>query len=553
MKHPTSPTGSISTGPTSSDMEASSNSFTQADEEAFANLTFSATRFITQRDRDCVFKSEYAVGTLIGTGGFGNVYNCVHLATNQERAVKMVAKSEHKKDRKAIMREFEMLTKLDHPNLIKAYEMFEDEENYYIITDLYKGGDLFDRVQVEGPLSEADVAIVVHRLLCGIHYCHQKNIVHRDLKLENVLIHDGNLSNVKIIDFGLAKQWKNNSKPLDEIIGSPSYISPQIIDGEYTHKCDLWALGVIAYVLLCGQLPFGIATEPQTIHNIQSGHVPFDHPEFEDVTPACIAFVHHLLEPEEDKRPSAKQALQHDWLQSILERQARRSLRKSILNSTLDNDIKKTLRALRQFRSENCKLKQAVTAFVAYQLLRQEDRTDAVFRALDQGNNGCIHLEDLHDAFSKHMGVNGTMQDLACLMPHINYSGSGMLQYSELSAILALEGSQRNQAQMLAQSVYQYLDKENNGYIMSLDLQMGLRMDPATWAAESGSRMMIAQVSSYQVIHKEEFEEALLGKRASVRISNNGNAFARRVDYLQAETEKWSRNVGKFFEDLIAK
>lgn len=153
--------------------------------------------------------------------------------------------------------EIENLRSMEHPNILSLYESFEDDVNFYIVTELCEGGELFDEVERRGRFSERDAIEVMRALLAAINYCHQKKIMHRDLKPENILLESKrDFSQIKIIDFGASKQFTNMDLIHKEFVGTAIYVAPEVIKRAHNSQCDLWCCGVIAYILLSGQMPF---------------------------------------------------------------------------------------------------------------------------------------------------------------------------------------------------------------------------------------------------------------------------------------------------------
>mmetsp|Transcript_24774 Transcript_24774/g.21999 ORF Transcript_24774/g.21999 Transcript_24774/m.21999 type:complete len:169 (+) Transcript_24774:252-758(+) len=164
-------------------------------------------------------------------------------------------------EKKMLFNEINILRELDHPNIVKMYEYFEDEKRYYIITEICKGGELFDEIIARGKFTEKDAAVLVKQILSCINYCHKNKIVHRDLKPENVLLEQNkDFDQIKIIDFGTSLVHSEN-KLLDEKLGTPYYIAPEVLNKKYNEKCDLWSIGVITYILLSGMPPFNGNTD----------------------------------------------------------------------------------------------------------------------------------------------------------------------------------------------------------------------------------------------------------------------------------------------------
>ena len=527
-----------------SDSEASAD-FSREDEEAFVKLTFSARQFIAKRSQNHAFRDYYKVGGLVGSGGFGKVYSCIHKASGHERAVKVVPKSDSKAN-KSVRKEFEFLAQLDHPNLCRAYELFEDEENLFIVTDLYEGGDLFELVREQGPLKEHEAAIVMQQLLSCIHHCHENNVVHRDLKMENILLQRNDFYNLKVIDFGLSKQPKTNKKTFSDVVGSVSYLSPQMLDYEYNLKCDIWALGVVAYVLLCGRFPFEADKKVNVIHNIASGLVHFNHDIFDTYSKGCTKFIRSLLTYKEEDRPNAKEALRHPWLETQTQDSFFR------LAVSLKSNIQASLYTMKEYKSNHCKLKQVIGALIAAQFLCQRERIESVFLVLDRGCYGKLSAEALQFAYWEYLQVRFFVTDVeAKIMTNVNVSGSGMVECSEFSAMLALQGRgiiRENESKELVKAVFNYLDIENKGHITPEDLQERLELDLVT------CRLLIAEVSKRGIISRDTFFGAVLSNAPFVESTKSMEAaLARNMDFVQAQARSWSRSSSELLGKMMGK
>ena len=158
-------------------------------------------------------------------------------------------------DQILLKNEISALKKLDNPNIVKIYECFEDQIGYYIVTEVIEGGELFDQI-VKGNFSEYEAAKLCRTILKCLNVCHLNNIVHRDLKPENIMLEKNKgYDQIKLIDFGTSVQVVLN-EAISGKIGTPSYVAPEVLSGTYTSKVDLWSVGVIAYILLCGKTPF---------------------------------------------------------------------------------------------------------------------------------------------------------------------------------------------------------------------------------------------------------------------------------------------------------
>lgn len=178
-------------------------------------------------------------------------------------------------EKNMLYNEINNLKDIDHPNIVKMFEFFEDSKKFYIITDLSKGGELFDEIVRRGKFSEKDAAMLVKQILSCINYCHGINIVHRDLKPENILLEENKeLDQIKIIDFGTSKIF-TKKQILNEKIGTAYYVAPEVISRHYNEKCDVWSIGVITYVLIAGVPPFNGANDQEIIKKVKSGKFRF--------------------------------------------------------------------------------------------------------------------------------------------------------------------------------------------------------------------------------------------------------------------------------------
>jgi len=223
-----------------------------------------------------------------------------------------------------LRREVDILLHVDHPHIIKLYDVYEDEINIYLVSELCSGGELYDRVvektqSKEGHFTEFTAARIIKNILSAIQYCHdEKHIVHRDLKPENFLLTDKtDDAQVKVIDFGLSRYSNTANSRMHSEVGTIYYVAPEVLFGDYTAKADIWSIGVVTYVLLCGFPPFNAGSESLTYNVLTEGaNVKFPSPAWDRITPSAINFIKRLLDKDPERRPSAKQALEDEWLSS---------------------------------------------------------------------------------------------------------------------------------------------------------------------------------------------------------------------------------------------
>jgi len=167
-------------------------------------------------------------------------------------------------EQEVMINEVNILKTLDHPNIVKIYEYFEDDTYFFIITELIKGGQLFDEIKKRGKFNERDAATVIKQLLSSVSYCHGHNICHRDIKPENVLLEDDNsFDQIKIVDFGSAQTF--TEERMKDQHGTCYYVAPEVLKKSYGKECDVWSIGVITYLLLSGTCPFRGATNEEIL------------------------------------------------------------------------------------------------------------------------------------------------------------------------------------------------------------------------------------------------------------------------------------------------
>ena len=259
---------------------------------------------------------------MIGQGTYGVVKKCVHRKTGKEYAVKIIYKDQVP-EMKLLVNEVKTLRDLHHPNIIDEVDVYESPRKLNIVTELCTGGELYDHVlelhQQKRHYAEWDAAHIVRSVLEAIALCHEKNIVHRDLKAENILLlneHD-EPPTVKVIDFGLAT-YLHSAECFKECVGTVYYAAPEVmtLPVQYDEKVDIWSIGVIAFVLLAeGTPPFLGDSESGTIELVKSKDLEFPSQDWEYISPEAKEFCRFLLEKDPKKRPSAKEALKHHWLE----------------------------------------------------------------------------------------------------------------------------------------------------------------------------------------------------------------------------------------------
>jgi len=265
-----------------------------------------------------VFGEKYEVGEVLGRGAFSVVKAVTSKRSGRKYAVKIIDKKNVGQDMNRLRIEIDILTRVKHPNIINLKEIMEDEDTLYIITELVTGGELFDKIVELGAYTEADAAELVARMVSAIDYLHSMNIVHRDLKPENLLLKDdGDISEVKLADFGLSKIVSEGVQKqlMQTACGTPGYVAPEVLTADgYDKEVDLWSIGVITYILLCGFPPFYNEHLPVLFEAIMKAD--YDYPEdyWDEISDTAKNFIDRLLVVDPEKRMTTKEALEHPWL-----------------------------------------------------------------------------------------------------------------------------------------------------------------------------------------------------------------------------------------------
>jgi len=304
----------------SEELSSSKQEQAAADTHVIATLTdlptASTDDFASGRKNE-IFEDIYVLGDLLGEGAYGEVFSCTHKESKAERAVKIIPKErmmEWQYD--DVIKEFQMLNTIDTPNVIRVYEFYDTDKNFYIVQELASGGELYDELAKHGKLAESDVATLMKHALSCVKYLADNSIVHRDINLENIMLEKaGQYDKLKLIDFGLAAKVEAGIK-LTEMAGKARYLAPEVLgDDGYGLKYDVWSCGVISFVLLTGEFPFEADSDFDVYKQIVHGYDCKDNdPSWGTTSDQAKDFIAKLLTFEEASRPTAEEALKHPWI-----------------------------------------------------------------------------------------------------------------------------------------------------------------------------------------------------------------------------------------------
>jgi len=269
---------------------------------------------------DELYELDSGAGGVLGTGVSGKVILAWERKSRVRYAVKFLKKRKLRADKlKQLQEEVRIMSDLSHPNILRIFDAFESREDIHLVLELLQGGELLDRLhsQPNSQFSEPVARRYVHTMLATIRYLHSKGIVHRDLKLENFLFETiSDDSDLKLIDFGLSHRCSSTDEVLTKSCGTPYYVSPEVLEGAYTCKCDIWSLGVITFMLLSGTPPFNGSTDTATLKAVKAGRFQLNTVYWQSVSSAAKSFIRSCLVRGEGKRPSAEQLMLHHWFSS---------------------------------------------------------------------------------------------------------------------------------------------------------------------------------------------------------------------------------------------
>lgn len=261
------------------------------------------------------FEKAYKVTTQLGSGNFAVVKLAIKRDTGEKFAAKIINKSLCAGKEDMIETEINVLKKVKHPYIVGMHDEFDTPDKLYLILDYVSGGELFDRIVDEGNFTERDASRITKQMTMAIQYLHEKGIVHRDLKPENLLFRDNTKdSDILVTDFGLAKLL-NDNEALKTACGTPNYVAPEILmQRGYGKQVDVWSLGVILFILLCGYPPFYDESDPVLFEMIMKGKFDFDPRYWKEVTKDAKNLISNMLQVDPVKRYNTQQVLAHPWI-----------------------------------------------------------------------------------------------------------------------------------------------------------------------------------------------------------------------------------------------
>lgn len=377
-------------------------------------------------------EDNYRILNKLGKGSFGSVFKVLHITTGIIRAMKVIKKESlaYQDDDQTFLKEIEILIATDHPNIIKIYEYYSDDINYYLITEFVSGGELYETISSWKTFDEEKAAYIFTQIVSAINYLHSKKIVHRDIKPENMLVenkvkgeNNNEMINIKLIDFGTCN-YLADGKTLSLKVGSPYYIAPEVLKRNYNEKCDIWSCGVILYIMLVGFPPFSGTNTKELLENVEKGIYSLSTPEWSKVSKEAKDVVAKMLEVDYPKRLSAQAVLEHPWM--IKAKQANK------LNNVDDDYFTGVLANIQTFNAKE-KLQQATIAYIVHFVYNSKELEELkkVFKIMDNNGDGRLTYHEVKIAFEKFSGKSISDSQIMKIIEEMDGDSDGYISYEE--------------------------------------------------------------------------------------------------------------------------
>ena len=404
---------------------------------------------------------KYIRGKKLGSGTFGVVYEAKNTLFNNIVAMKVI-KKEKSMDNLLIKNEIDILKKLSHPNIVRIYEFYESKNNFYLINEYCDGGELYNYIN-KSTLNEQQLSVLFYQVFSGLCYLHENNILHRDMKPENILIskkekdlyNDEEYFWIQIIDFGTAKIFEHDKK-LKSIVGSAYYIAPEVLNQDYNEKCDTWSVGVILYMFITGRAPFGGQSNKEIINAIKTQTLDVNNEKLLKASPEVRDLIIGLLKNDTNERLSAKQALNHIWFTKFNGRK--------LFGNFRDEDIQMYIDNLFNY-SFHSKIQQLVIAFLVHNLPTTDSSRNILklYRYFNESGDCKLAKEELIKGLSKYRDKVEVIKKVENLFILLDSDNNGFIEYEEF--LRACIDKKEILTEEYLKYAFNFLDKENKGIL----------------------------------------------------------------------------------------
>ena len=406
-------------------------------------------------------EKKYKIKKLLGEGSFGRVFLAQNIITSELIAMKQIPKtSEDLLSDSEIINEIEILKNLDHPDIVRIMEFYNTEDNYYIINEYCPGGELFEQINYQ--FSETQIAVMFRQILSGLAYLHSKNIIHRDLKLENILIKEIEKSRetkedlfvLKIIDFGTAKIFDKNKK-IKTIVGSSYYIAPEVINKKYNRECDLWSAGVILYMFIVGHAPFDGKTDKAIMEQVKKGNFLRNEDRWLNASKEVKDLINKLLIYEPEKRLTAMDALKHPWFKVTKSNMLYNNISKEEVLNYIQNLLSYKIKS---------KFEELVLAYIVHNMPRPKEAKNAIklFKLANKNEDGKLLRNELKETLLNFVSEE-FLSNYDEIFSLLDGDNNGYIDYEEF--LRATLGRKLIVNENVLIFSFRFFDKENTGYI----------------------------------------------------------------------------------------
>lgn len=447
---------------------------------------------------DSKFYDNYKVLKKLGAGSYGTVYKVQHLKTQAIYACKQMKKGKITNMDKFTI-EINIMKEMDHPSIIKLYEVYEEEQYIYLIMEECTGGELFDRIIARinnnQLFTEKEAAMMFRQLVSAVCYCHKQGICHRDLKPENLLfLTSDEDSAIKVIDFGLSRSFAEKGglkkdageSTMKTKVGTAYYVSPEVLQGDYDEKCDVWSCGVILYIMLSGDPPFNGANDNDIYKKIKQKKFSFPAKKWEKISQDAKDLITLMLS-DPDKRPTAEDVLSNTWV-------------KDLAPNSGDTILSFDPESMKEYRNKS-QFQKLVLTFIASRLRDDEIQSlKQTFIALDENQDGTLTLEEIKSGLSK---LEDCEIDVEEIFASIDTDKSGVINYTEFLAA-TIDKSLYLQEEKLTQA-FKVLDKDNSGQISVKEIEEALNIESEEEKKELEESIMKFDINLDGEIDLKEF------------------------------------------------
>ena len=391
----------------------------------------------------------------------------LHKKLGQYRSMRIINKTKYNK------KEIEIVQKLSHPNILQIFEIFDDENNYYIICENIEGKPLFEYMVNHKSFKEKEACQVMKEILLTVNYLHSLNIIHRDLKPESIVIKklDNDDYKIKFVNFSTAIEFTSGKK-LTQFVGTHYYVAPEVISKNYNELCDIWSCGIILYILICEYPPFQGKNNDEILHNIKFTELKFNKKEWEKISNSCKDLIIKMLSKNPKKRPSADICLKHRWFKN-------KGATVKVNDLSTLNQLK-AIHKMAAFTKVN-KFKQAVLHFMVnhFDLKHEEKKLNSVFNKFDVNNTGRVtkkvFLNELIKIYGEKDANNLTNKIFSC----IDLDGNGDISYIEF--LTAIMDSKKLITDDKLEKTFKLIDKNEDGIISIEEIKNIFGGDVKQW------------------------------------------------------------------------